>query len=326
MQALPNNGIGSDTGTFGPRLDFRVDFHTTGTYYYVFLRLPTLPGSDDSVNIGLDGTLVASNLGNTTGSWRWRTTNPTNLGLNITTPGVRTFNVWMREDGATVDKIILTTNAAFSLPGTDLGPPESLTRGSAERLLTVINGSGDGYYGDQTYVPITANAAPTNRVFDRWTGATQFVTSVTSATSLVLMAAQDLAVTATYQLNPALDTDADGILDSWESANFGNLTTADAASDFDGDGFGDREESMAATVPTDPHSLLQIVEITAGTNGTVDLQWEAVAGKTYTLLHKSTLASGAWTPVAVGISGAAPFSRYMLPVDGPRGYFRVRSE
>jgi hypothetical protein len=325
MQALPNNGVGTDTSTFGPRLDFKVDFQNAGTYY-VFLHLPTLPGGDDSVNIGLDGTLVANNLGNTTGSWRWRTTSPTNLGLNITTPGVRTFNVWMREDGAIVDKIILTTNAAFTLPGSDLGPAESLTRGTAEHLLTVIHGSGDGYYGDQTYVPITANAAPTNHVFDRWTGATQHVTSVTSATSLVHMAAQDLTVTATYKLNPALDTDADGILDSWETASFTNLTTAGAATDTDGDGFSDREEFLAGTVPTDAHSHLQVVEITAGANGAVHLQWEAVAGKTYTLLQRTDLLTDAWTPIAVGIPGIAPVCTYSLAFAAPRGYVMVRAE
>ncbi|MFV2055001.1 MAG: choice-of-anchor U domain-containing protein [Thiohalomonadales bacterium] len=50
---------------------------------------------------------------------------------------------------------------------------------------------------------------------------------------------------------PSSDTDADGILDSWEISNFGNLTTATATSDFDGDGLLDIQE---ATLGSDPRN------------------------------------------------------------------------
>jgi hypothetical protein len=43
--------------------------------------------------------------------------------IDVTTPGIHTLNVWMREDGAIVDKLLLTTDATF-VP-TDLGPAES---------------------------------------------------------------------------------------------------------------------------------------------------------------------------------------------------------
>lgn len=323
MQALPNSGVATDTGTYGPRLDFKVDFHTTGTYY-IFLHLGTQAGTDDSVNVGLDGTLVNANLGNTTGSWRWRTTNPTTVALNIATPGVRTFNIWMREDGCVVDKIILTTNSTFTLPGSDLGPAESGKRGTSEYLLTVGSGSGDGWYGASSVIAITANAAPPNFVFDRWTGDTTGVTNVFSASTYITLPAQDAAIAATYRLDPALDTDSDGMLDAWETSIFGNTTTAaSAATDFDKDGFTDLAESIAGTAPNDARSLLKVEEVTASANGDVTVRWQGVAGKTYTIETSASLAAAGWVPSAIGIPGAAPQTSYTVRFGTTLGFLRV---
>lgn len=46
----------------------------------------------------------------------------------VTTPGIHTINVWMREDGFVFDKLILTTNNSFSPSGA--GPAESPRQGS----------------------------------------------------------------------------------------------------------------------------------------------------------------------------------------------------
>lgn len=325
MTALPNTGVGTLNGTNGPRLDFKVDFHTTGTYY-VFLHIPTAPGSDDSVTIGLDGTLVQSDLGNTIGSWRWRTTNPATVGLNITSPGVRTFNVWMREDGCIVDKIILTTNASFTLAGTNLGPTESDKRGSTEHLLTVGNGTGDGWYGEQTLVSVTADAATANYVFDRWTGDTQILTSSTAASTYALIPTQDTRITATYKLSAAVDADGDGLLDSWETTNFGNTTTANATTDTDHDGISDLAESLAGTDPKNASSIFSVSQITNNSDGSLTLQWPAVVGKTYTLLTSSTLAGSSWTPIAIGIPGTAPMCSYSIRTGAGQGFVRVQLE
>ncbi|MEM1173883.1 MAG: chitobiase/beta-hexosaminidase C-terminal domain-containing protein, partial [Pseudomonadota bacterium] len=47
--------------------------------------------------------------------------------FEVTTPGVHTVNVWMREDGLIVDKLVLTTDAGFDPVAVfgDQGPPES---------------------------------------------------------------------------------------------------------------------------------------------------------------------------------------------------------
>jgi len=53
------------------------------------------------------------------------------------------------------------------------------------------------------------------------------------------------------------DSDGDGIDDTWEIANFGDLSTANATSDFDGDDNGDLIESRLNTDPKDPNSRLR---------------------------------------------------------------------
>ena len=54
----------------------------------------------------------------------------------------------------------------------------------------------------------------------------------------------------------AADTDGDGLPDEWELAHFGDLTTASATSDFEGDGTSDLAEYVAGTSPTDPTDSL----------------------------------------------------------------------
>jgi ELWxxDGT repeat protein len=60
----------------------------------------------------------------------------------------------------------------------------------------------------------------------------------------------DCAVTASFR---ETDSDGDGIDDAWEELWFGNLTTADAKSDFDKDGYSDLQEYLNALAgETDP--------------------------------------------------------------------------
>jgi len=57
-----------------------------------------------------------------------------------------------------------------------------------------------------------------------------------------------------FPFNPcgATDTDGDGIADEWEMLWFGNLTTANATSDFDHDGTTDLREFQACSLGADP--------------------------------------------------------------------------
>ncbi len=128
MSALPNNGanIRTNYAATSPRMDFNVQFATTGTNY-VWVRGVGANGSDDSIHVGLDGQEIATSGGipmpqGTSYGW-----NSSGFFFNVPTSGVHTVNVWMREDGVVVDKIVLTTDPTFVATG--LGPTES-TRAS----------------------------------------------------------------------------------------------------------------------------------------------------------------------------------------------------
>lgn len=130
LKATPNKGKNRKSNylTRSPRLDFTVWFATTGTHY-VWIRGMASSKNDNSVHIGLDGNknLPSQNMvgfGNT-GKWKWSTKRgKTVASIEIATPGAHTINVWMREDGFIVDKLVLTTNATYTPSG--IGPAESL--------------------------------------------------------------------------------------------------------------------------------------------------------------------------------------------------------
>lgn len=145
LQATPNSG--ANNGTYpdymaqSPRLDYKVRFKQAGDVY-VWIRGSTPDnangGGDDSIHAGLDydeappGGGTARRMDNTFnstaapyGNWNWvgKISSGTAAKITVPTAGDHVFNLWMREDGLIVDKIILTTNANF-VP-TDPSPAET---------------------------------------------------------------------------------------------------------------------------------------------------------------------------------------------------------
>jgi len=91
-----------------------------------------------------------------------------------------------------------------------------------------------------------------------------------------------------------VDSDGDGLPDSWESANRLNQNDpADAALDADGDGQSNRAEYVAGTNPQSAADVLRATVTSMA--GTPVIRFTAVAGKTYTIQHTSALADTTWT-------------------------------
>jgi len=123
LLASPNTGVNNDTGytTNSPRLDYKINFVKTGMHH-VWIRGIGATGSDDSCHIGLDGAALTtsdriSSFG-TTWTWSRDTMDGVSATINVTTAGVHTLNLWMREDGFVVDKIVLSTNVNYVPSGT----------------------------------------------------------------------------------------------------------------------------------------------------------------------------------------------------------------
>jgi hypothetical protein len=114
--------------TTASRLDYEVNFNTTGTQY-VWLRGYNLNANADSGHVGLDylTNSTADNANLLAGaSWQWTNVDidSVRLTINVPTAGNHTLNVYPREAGFIVDKIILITNVGYTPTGT--GPAETL--------------------------------------------------------------------------------------------------------------------------------------------------------------------------------------------------------
>ena len=121
MQALPNSGSNANSNTSGPRMDFKVNVSTTGVYY-MLVRFPPLTSNDNKLNYGRNSSYVNKLTQSSSSAWSWI---KGATSMSITTTGLHTMNLWMDLDGVTCDKIVMTTNASYTLTGTDTGPAES---------------------------------------------------------------------------------------------------------------------------------------------------------------------------------------------------------
>ncbi len=133
LQALPEDAVSySDPGYSGlsPQLDYQVNFVATGTHY-VWVRAWGPTSSSNSLHVGLDGQELSTS-GNMTvpnGGYLWVSTvsGGARSTVDVSAAGDHTLNVWMRESGMVVDKVVLTTDPLYN-PATingGLGPDES---------------------------------------------------------------------------------------------------------------------------------------------------------------------------------------------------------
>lgn len=128
-QAGPNTGtsLARTSVVNSPRLDFKINFRRTGTFY-LWLRGSGASSNDDAVHVGLNGTLLstAATLSGFSSALAWRRmdTNGAVARVSISNTGVHTLNLWMSEDGFLVDKLLLTQDTAFVPSGN--GPNESV--------------------------------------------------------------------------------------------------------------------------------------------------------------------------------------------------------
>jgi len=112
--------------SISPRLEFRIQFKFTGTHY-VWLRGKGPGSGDRSAHVGLDGVVTApiANGFNSTYNWKSQISGGFRATINVTTTGVHTLVVWMRDDGFVVDKIVVARTSSYTPSGN--GPAESPT-------------------------------------------------------------------------------------------------------------------------------------------------------------------------------------------------------
>ena len=82
----------------------------TGTHY-VWVLAWGLDGNSDSLHSGLDGEHIptADRISGISNNYRWTNDayqDPERISFEITATGLHTLNIWMREDGSVVDKVV----------------------------------------------------------------------------------------------------------------------------------------------------------------------------------------------------------------------------
>lgn len=119
MSALPNSGTNISAGSTSPELQFRVNFTNAGTYQ-IWIRGRGATADDDSCHVGINGASAVPVTLTTTNAWQWSNRNQATSGsatIAVPSAGLHTINVWMREDGFSLDRLVLTRNGTF-LPQT----------------------------------------------------------------------------------------------------------------------------------------------------------------------------------------------------------------
>jgi arylsulfatase A-like enzyme len=145
IQALPNSGttIQTDYVIQSPHLRYRVVFEVPGRYY-IWVRGRGASTGDDSLHVGLNGQAVSTGerIEEIFDHWTWSSTR--NDGgrayVNVPTAGEHVVDVWMREDGLILDKLLLTTDVAFEPQGKGLVESRQSYDGLAVPPIAVDDG------------------------------------------------------------------------------------------------------------------------------------------------------------------------------------------
>jgi glucose/arabinose dehydrogenase len=126
MRALPDAGVAYEPAQadLAPRMRYRVRIATPGTYR-VWVRGAAAGRGGNSVTVGLDGVPAGVLALGAEGTWDWTRTTPDggDVTVRVDEPGPHTVDVWMREDGMALDRLMLAD--ATLGPPKGAGPPPS---------------------------------------------------------------------------------------------------------------------------------------------------------------------------------------------------------
>jgi beta-glucanase (GH16 family) len=121
-----------------------------------------------------------------------------------------------------------------------------------------------------------------------------------------------------------VDRDMDGMPDQWEENHFGGINVANggAFEDRDGDGMDNRSELRSGTDPTLPESRL-VIDSLQPAAGQLDIYWQSVSGKSYSIMMATNLVEGFWTTVAEGILATGTETAASLETETPALFIKV---
>jgi hypothetical protein len=114
-------------------------------------------------------------------------------------------------------------------------------------------------------------------------------------------------------LSPTVDSDADGLPDSWETLYFGGTSSIEGGpfADPDGDAINNLEEYLSGTNPTNRNSVLACNVLAPQQGSGFSFTWSSASGAVYRIESRDSLASDTdWTGLASGLPATPPLNTY----------------
>ena len=160
----------------------------------------------DSITKGSskDGWMKVYSSGTTSWTWSCRTSDhdPHEIYASFDTSGIYTVQISGRSNNHALDRFVMFMDTAYSVSeATNKALEETLCASAPEMYTMVVNnGKGGGvYYADSTVI-VTADNAPSGKVFDIWTGDTETIDDVFAPISSITIPGSDISITATYKV------------------------------------------------------------------------------------------------------------------------------
>lgn len=179
----------------------------------------------------------------------------------------------------------------------------------AWQVLRTWTASDTTYYDAEISVSLAAYAGKTVRI--------AWVFDLSNSGAPVAL--DDLSITGPS----TTDTDSDGLLDTWEITQFGNLDHT-AEGDSDGDGRSNLDEYTAGTDPTESSSRFEVLGVTY-TGNSVVIRWSAVADRVYNIYWTADLTQS-FTLIASGIQGSTNEYTHTSKQLPTSGYYKMTVE
>jgi hypothetical protein len=176
----------------------------------------------------------------------------------------------------------------------------------AWHVLRTWTASDTTYYDAEISVSLAAYAGKTVRI--------AWVLDLSNSGAPVAL--DDLSITGPS----TTDTDSDGLLDTWEITQFGNLDHT-AEGDSDSDGRSNLDEYIAGTDPTKSSSRFEVLGVTY-TGNSVVIRWSAVADRVYNIYWTADLTQS-FTLIASGIQGSTSEYTHTSKQLPTSGYYKM---